>query len=267
MKAVDILIFGGQSNMQGQSDRLSESAAVVGASEYRYTSDSLVPLKNPVGEDVTYGEHLLGYPILQGGNAPEWRAAHVLGSACYGHTNLVPAFCRAYVAQTGKEVIAVHAAKGSTQIHQWLPGTEGFDALVKKSKAAIKKAKNEYTVGKIYFAWLQGESDAIFSVSRETYRERLIQLNEALKKELGIDVFGIIRVGRFVNDARDDEIINAQTEICLERPDFLMLTDKATEFNQLPEYMNPNVGGHFSAYGLEELGRLAGEALGKYNRK
>ena len=263
MKAVDILIFGGQSNMQGQTERLSETDEVVGAYEYRYTSNSLVPLKNPVGEDVTYNLQL-GYPFLQGCNAPEWREAHVLGSACYGHTNLVPAFCRAYLAQTHGEVIAVHAAKGSTQIHDWLPGTAGFDTLVKKSRAAIEKAKNEYTVGKIYFVWLQGESDAIFSVSRETYRERLVQLNDALKKELGINVFGIIRVGRFVNDARDDEIIDAQTEICLEHPDFLMLTDKATEFNQSPAHMNPNVGGHYSVFGLEELGGLAGETLGKY---
>lgn len=267
MKNVDVLIFGGQSNMQGQSDCLSESEAVTGAFEYRYTSNSLVPLRNPVGEDITYESYRLGYPILQGGNAPAWREAHVLGSACYGHTNLVPAFCRAYLAEKQGEVIAVHAAKGSTQIHDWLPGTPGFDALIKKARAAIEKAKNTYTVGKIYFSWLQGESDAIFSVSRETYKERLLILNDALKKELGIDVFGIIRVGRFVNDARDDEIINAQTEICRERSDFLMLTDMATEFNQSPAHMNPHVGGHYSAYGLEELGRLSGKTLGKYALK
>lgn len=64
--------------------------------------------------------------------------------------------------------------------------------------------------------------------------------------------------------ARDDEIINAQTEICHEHPDFLMLTDKAVEFNQIPAYMNPEVGGHFSALGLKTLGALAGERLGKY---
>lgn len=262
MKTKDIIIFGGQSNMQGQTERLSEAVPVAGAVEYRFTSDAFVPLQNPVGEDLTY-DHQLGYAFANGCNAAVWRQSHVLGSACYGHTNLLPAFCRAYLAQTHGEVIAVHAAKGSTQIHDWLPSTDGYNALVKKASAAIQKAKNEYTLGKIYFVWLQGESDAIFSVKREEYKERLIRLNDALKKDLQIQTFGIIRVGRFVNDARDDEIINAQTEICREHPDFLMLTDKATEFNQSPSHMNPVVAGHYSAYGLEELGRLAGEVLGK----
>ena len=136
MKTVDILIFGGQSNMQGQSDCLSEAEEVVGAFEYRFTSDALVPLKNPVGEDITYDGHRLGYAYRNGLNASEWRAKHVLGSACYGYTNLVPAFCRAYIAQTKHEVIAVHVAKGSTRVCDWLPGTPGFDALVKKASAA-----------------------------------------------------------------------------------------------------------------------------------
>jgi hypothetical protein len=44
------MIFGGQSNMMGQCERLSESEIVAGALEYRYLTDSLKPLSNPVGE-------------------------------------------------------------------------------------------------------------------------------------------------------------------------------------------------------------------------
>ena len=82
--------------------------------------------------------------------------------------------------------------------------------------------------------------------------------------EFGLDTFGIIRVGRFTMDARDDVIINAQSEICREQEGFLMLTEAATDLNGMPDMMNPYVGGHYSAKGLETLGRLAGETLAKH---
>lgn len=40
-----------------------------------------------------------------------------------------------------------------------------------------------------------------------------------------------------------------------------MLTTLATALNLRPECMHPTIGGHFSAYGLEILGKAAGEAL------
>ena len=55
-KKTDIIIFGGQSNMQGQTDYLSECEQVQDAVEYRFLTDSFVPLKNPTGEDITF-EH------------------------------------------------------------------------------------------------------------------------------------------------------------------------------------------------------------------
>lgn len=242
--------------MQGQSECLSECVAVKDAFEYKFLTDSLSPLKNPVGEDITY-EYGTGYPYNVNVSAPGWRQKHALGSACYGHTNLVPSFCRAYVAGTGRQAVAVHAAKGSTEIKDWLPGTLLYEALKKKSLTAINKCKPEH----IYFAWLQGESDAIAAVKKDDYKKMLRELCDALKSDLGIERFGIIRVGYFTKDARDEQIILAQSEICEEDEDFLMLTDIATTLNGMPEYMHPTIGGHFSAKGLEALGKVAGEAL------
>jgi len=92
-------------------------------------------------------------------------------------------------------------------------------------------------------------------------------LCDALKADLGVDLFGIIRVGRFTNDDRDLEIISAQDEICREDENYVMLTDIATELNQQKEYMNPHVRGHYSAKGLEQLGSTAAETLGKIKSK
>jgi hypothetical protein len=267
----DVIIFGGQSNMQGQTERLSENAVVEGAFEYRFLDDALVPLKNPVGEDIRF-DGSRGWPIMKDEEAPEWLRDNVLGSACYGHTNMVPAFCRAYIKETETQVVAVHAARGSTVVGQWLPGTPGFDLLTRKCSAAIRKTAAEgLNVGRIFFLWLQGESDAIDGRTEKDYEDSLVKLDEALKNALGIEKFCIIRVGYFTNDARDEAVMSAQDKVCLDRPeDFIMLTrlasevSKAADKERYGDYMHPFIGGHFSAYGLEQIGSEAGKALGRF---
>ena len=260
---MDILIFGGQSNMQGQTECLSDSSVVPGAYEYKWLSDSFAPLCNPVGENITYGK-TEGFTALPGMDGNYWRSNHVLGASCYGHTNMVPKFCESYIRETGAQVAAVHAAKGATVVGQWLPGTPGYEMLVEKAQGAIKKVQAEGKVGHIYFAWLQGESDAIEGHSKEEYKAQLRQLREALEADLGIEAFGIIRVGRFIGMERDQEIISAQDELS-EEEGFLMLTRIALELNDIPEYMNPEVSGHYSAKGQEKLGEEAGAALGRWS--
>ena len=249
--------------MQGQSERLSESCEVAGAYEYRWLTDTLQPLKNPVGEDVRY-DGSAGWRFEQGSSAENWLRTHVIGSACYGHTSLIPAFCRAYSSLAKNDVVAVPAAKGSTEVKDWLPGTPGYDAIVKKTLGAMRKVEQIGTIGKIYFVWLQGESDAVFSCSKEAYMQSLAGLQEALARDLRIDTFGVIRVGRFTGDARDNAIIEAQREICADHPRFLMLSELVDDLEKTPDCMNPHVGGHFGAKGLELLGTDAGKTLGKY---
>ena len=259
---MDIIIFGGQSNMQGQTECLSDSSVVEHAWEYRWLSDTLVPLCNPVGEDITYDKKE-GFRVTPGMSGDVWRAQHVLGAACYGHTNMVPKFCESYHKETGADVVAVHAAKGATIVGQWLSGTPGYEMLVEKALGAISQVRQTAEPGHIYFVWLQGESDACDSRTKEEYKEQIRQLRAALEADLGIEKFGIIRVGRFANDERDLEIITAQDEVCDEDEGFVMLTTIATELNEIPEYMNPEVAGHYSAKGQEKLGEVAGKALGQ----
>ena len=262
----DIVVFSGQSNMQGQSDALSEDKEVESALEYKALTDELVPLKNPVGEDIRY-DWTEGYRYYDNIDAAKWLAENALGSACYGHTNLVPEFCRAYVKQTGRGVVAVHAAKGSTEIEYWMNGSDGYAFVLKKAKLAIEalKKKDGAEPGDIYFTWLQGESDAIFSKTEADYYKKLVTLCDDLRDDLGVKRFGIIEVGRFTKDARDDEIINAQKAAAFNLPDkFLMLTESARTMENEPGMMHPCIGGHFSALGLERLGREAGTELGKF---
>jgi len=260
---MDILIFSGQSNMQGQSELLTEAGCVAGSYEYKWLSNQLEPLRNPVGENITY-DKTAGEEITKETSLRAWRPKHVTGAACYGNTNLVPKFCEAYRKATEEEVLAVHVAKGDTVIKQWLPGTPGYEMIVEKASAAIRKVKENYRVNHIYFIWLQGESDAIAGNTREYYKERLKELNQSLKKALNIEKFAIIRIGRYTNDDRDMEIIQAQDEVCREEQDFIMLTRIAADLNRQAEYMNPFIAGHYSAIGLEKLGEVSGAVLGRH---
>ena len=262
----DIIVFGGQSNMQGQSDKLSENEEVRGAFEYKMLTDSYEPLRNPVGEDIKY-DGTGGYRYYDHIDAAKWLDDHALGSACYGHTNLVPEFCRAYIKETGRGAAAVHAAKGSTEIECWMKGSRGYEFIVKKTKSAVKALAKikDASAGDVYFIWLQGESDAIFSKAREDYLKKLLVLDGDLRKDIGLSRFGIIEVGRFTDDRRDDEIINAQKDAAELYPDrFLMLTESAGTMGNEPDMMHPLIGGHFSAKGLERLGREAGTKLGEF---
>ena len=250
---MDIIIFGGQSNMCGETEAVPETnEPVKGAYEYRFETDSLQDLQHPVGEDLFWGK-------LQGSDKKR-------GS-------LVPAFCRAYTESTGKEVVAVHVACGSTTITEWIKGTSRQRFANEKMQAAIKKVKESYPVEHIYYVWLQGESDALNQNSEELYLERLIYHKNTLKEEVGIEKFAIIKVGYFAVNAGwvegekeekkkwDEAIMSAQERAVEIDDDFIMLTRICTELSMNQAYINPNVSGHYTNQGLEIIGREAGKAL------
>lgn len=250
---VDVLIFGGQSNMEGQTECLpTPNESVTNAWEYRLLSDDLRPVCHPVGEDLE--------PLL--------------GGACYGFGSLAPDCCRAYTKATGRAVVMIHAAQGATTVAQWQKGTPRYEKAVEKLRAGIQKAATRGTVKNIYYVWLQGESDALERTTGEEYMERLIAYKNDLKQDVGIHRFGILQVGYFCRTARwldgrtpeegrlDDEVIQQAQETLVARDsDFVMLTREAVPMSLDPQYINPQADGHFNNLGLSILGRLAGEAL------
>ena len=111
---MDIIIFSGQSNMQGSTGQKGSSRAE-NCWEYKYLTDDFVMVQDPVGEDI--GEDIFRAPVDGGGS-------------------LVPAFCKAYAKKKGS-VAAMHCAKGATAIHEWQPGTSRYNALIEKCKKGI----------------------------------------------------------------------------------------------------------------------------------
>ncbi len=267
MKGMDMLVFAGQSNMQGMAERLSETASVRGALEYRFLEDKLVPLANPVGENISY-DLKAGYDVAQSVEetddraVEQWLAEHALGRTNWGHTNLVPSFCRAYIKETNRSVIAVHTAKSATCIADWQAGGALFDAMITKVKSGIRKVES-VGLGRLYFVWLQGENDALAGTSKEEYLRLFTAFKNAVKEMLPLERFAVIRVGNFAMDKRDSAIQAAQEEACKTDKDFYMLTRETETCGRIEKYGNPACRGHFSALGLERIGKVAGKELGK----
>ncbi len=238
---IDILIFSGQSNMQGQTESCPQEPPLQGALEYRSLSNTLIPLSHPVGEDI--GEGLL------------W-------GAYQGHGSLIPDFCRAYMAKTGRRVVAVHAARGATMISEWQKGSARFDALVAKSRAAMEAVRSIDEIGRMWFVWLQGESDAIAGVSQSAYMEAMQVFRASLTTTLPLSGFALIRVGKFTEDARDIEIIRAQ-EALAASGEFLLLTRMTGVCTKDPaRWIHPIYAGHYNNAAMTFIGEAGGKHLG-----
>ena len=115
-KVADILLFCGQSNMQGSTGERGKSRAG-NCLEYKYLTDEFVPVQDTVGEDI--GEDTFRAPAD-------------------GCGSLIPAFCKAYARKGG---VAIHCAKGATAIHEWLPSTPRYNKLIEKCKKGILSAQ------------------------------------------------------------------------------------------------------------------------------
>ena len=237
---MDILIFGGQSNMEGQTSAPPEDLRpVVGAMEYRYRIHSYVPLQHPVGEDLE--------PYL--------------GGASFGLGNLVPDFVDVYRKYRRVLVGAVHTAQGATNIDQWNAAGDIYQTAKRKIVDCLRATQPE-PIERRYFIWLQGESDALRALPEEDYLRALIALKDALKADCGIDRFGIIRVGYFSGTpAHDEAIMRAQERACAVDGDFLMLTRITSALSRDAHYVNPYAAGHYDNAALAVIAAEAARTL------
>ncbi len=261
MENRDLIIFSGQSNMEGETESAAcDNSPVEGALEYRYLENRLVPLRHPAGENIGLNGRFYLPRHTDG-----WQTTQncALLSAWKKRVNMVPYFCDSYVKASGRRVVAVHCAKGNTTIDYWQKGAVGYEMLCRKAKAAIDAVKPEH----IYFVWLQGESDALSGTSKESYKEKMCSLFEALQSDLDVELFGNILVGRFAMDERDDEITCAQRELCRKQSGFVMLTEISSYIFDMPRYMNPEAFGHYSTEGQRLIGTLAGRRLAIISRQ
>ena len=250
---MDVIIFCGQSNMQGQTESRPIRKPVKKASEFLLMGGRFIPLNHPVGE--TFADENDSWLFQSAGK----------------NGSLVVDFMEEYVKGRG-EAVAVHVARGDTTISEWQKGTKRYEFALMKIKSCLQKLGDN--VGKVYLVYLQGESDAYKQTEKEEYKKLLQNFKNDLKEEVGIEKFGIIKVGYFASQVKmtegnereknvelDKRIMTAQEEIVKEDSDFIMLTRVCTELSVNKKYINPFAEGHYNNRAMKIIGKSAAKAL------
>ena len=131
-------------------------------------------------------------------------------------------------------------------------------------------------LGKVYYIWLQGESDAINRTTETDYLNMLTSYKNDLKQDIPIDKFGIIEVGYFCSTVKwlskrspedrkssDEAIMQAQERAAKQDKDFVLLTQVCKTLSQDTKYITPGHEGHYNNTALAIIGDEVGKALSK----
>jgi Carbohydrate esterase, sialic acid-specific acetylesterase len=242
---VDLVMFMGQSNMSGTGESDKAPVVIDGAGyEFRAISDptKLYPIEEPFGENENNEEGVNDGDIKTG--------------------SLVSSFVNSYYSGSGVPVVAVSASAGGSTLHSWRKdGVLLPDAVNRYNTAKEWLIDNGYTIRHSYMVWLQGESDGNKQTTKEEYITS-IKDSVSVMQENGIEKCFIIRIGiRTEEPGMYDTIIEAQTELCRDNEDFILISTKAVELEHLG-LMRDEV--HYTQGGLNLIGEEAGANMAYY---
>lgn len=242
---VDLIMFMGQSNMSGTGDSDKAPVVIEGAGyEFRAISDptKLYPIEEPFGENENNEEGVNDEDLKTG--------------------SLVSSFVNSYYSGSGVPVVAVSASAGGSTLHSWREDGELLpDAENRYNTAKEWLTENGYVIRHSYMVWLQGESDGNKQTSKEEYISSMKDIFSVMQDD-GIEKCFIIRIGiRTEEPGMYDTIIEAQTELCRDNEDFILVSTKAVELEHLG-LMRDEV--HYTQGGLNLIGEEAGANVAYY---
>lgn len=242
---VDLVMFMGQSNMSGTGDSEKAPVVIEGAGyEFRAISDptKLYPIEEPFGQNENNEEGVNDEDLKTG--------------------SLVSSFVNSYYSGSGFPVIAVSASAGGSTLHSWREdGSLLPDAVNRYNMAKEWLVDNGYVIRHSYMVWLQGESDGNKQTSKEDYISSMKDIF-SIMKDSGVEKCFIIRIGiRTEEPGMYDTIIEAQTELCKDNEDFILVSTKAVELEHLG-LMRDEV--HYTQGGLNLIGEEAGANMAYY---
>ncbi len=253
VQTVDVILFSGQSNMDGFNASASDAPVdIKSGTAYQY---------NPTAGTITnLNEGPLYYKELTN---PNITRPNTVGP--------VLTWCKTYYEKTGRPVVAVNGAYGGTPLWKFLPdsGLNFYDTLKSNLNAAIAavNADSSKQLGNVYLAWCQGESD-IDDTGK--YVSRFDTLFNALKTDCGVSKAFVMNIGFQckVNSARAAEygknknLQQVQRNMCALNDDYVMVCDLLKYFNGY-EYRD-NLGYHFKQYCYNIFGEEAGTKMAEY---
>lgn len=110
----------------------------------------------------------------------------ISGIECPSGIGLAASFADAYAKEYGRAVGLIPCADGGTRVSQWMPGEVLFDHAVMMTSLAARSSK----LGGIL--WHQGESDCMGCFDPRQYKENLLQMLSALRKETGAEALPLV---------------------------------------------------------------------------
>lgn len=254
--AVNLVMFMGQSNIAGRGTAAQAPVCPTGQGfEFRAITDptKLYDIIEPFGvnENLATGidDEYNGVPAKTG--------------------DLVSSFIMQYYKLTKTRIVGVSASEGGTRIGYWLPtpipsytNNRYNDAVNRFNLAKNYLENNGYTIKHKYIVWCQGESDGDDGLSKADYKTRFMTMANAWFN-LGIEKIFIIRIG----NNRDypnkyDEIIAAQTELCQEENNIIMISTKFVQMS-LEGLMNDQF--HFTQQAYNLVGNDAATNMAFYD--
>lgn len=256
---VDVVLFVGQSNMVGRELQKYEVEIPDGyAFEYKYLTNELTNIKNPVGE--TFGEG-------------DGKLEQSSGSS------IVPQFCADYVKKTGRKIVVVHAACGGRSISYFQKDNDMYLNILAKYKACIEfiSSIKSYTIGKCFYIMFQGESDT-GSTSKLDYKSRFMDFHSGIKAEFKMEFGALLQTGLDVKTmvngvpeltSEEDvaRISEAKNELAEENDDIILINVKAMNYHiNNPDYMLNDIYKlvHYNCQGLIEIASDSCDALINY---
>ena len=206
---VDLVIFMGQSNMAGRGDYKEATKVKKGHGyEFRAVSD---PTKL-----YDIGDKPFGINENRGDIYEDTKTG-----------SMVPAIMSSYYKKTGVPIVGVSSSKGGTGIEFWMPGSNAMKESVKRYKLAKEFLENNgYTIRRQFMVWCQGETDGGKGMESDVYKTKLIEVFAEMK-DVGIEKCMVVRIGNHRdNPTLYDKIILAQTKLCMENDDFVLVSAK-----------------------------------------
>ena len=245
VKIVDLVIFAGQSNMSGRggSVKAAPGVPVDTGYEFRYGTcpTGMYPVQEPFG--IYSNGYLCDLPQLRGGT-------------------LVSSFMNSYYKATGVPVLGFSAARGGSSIGYWQ--TPPVQAELARKYDLIKAwcTANHIHIRKEYAVWLQGETDGVARMDKNTYRKGLENTFAPLFAK-GLDQVFVITIGQYAGlPGTYDQIIAADLELCAQDPHFSLGSDA---LRALPAaYLTD--GCHYNQAALNIVGSQSGNAAAIYSK-
>ncbi len=237
LRTVDLVIFAGQSNMSGRGGNSKAAPGVPVDTGYEFRigtcPSGLYPVTEPFG--IYSNGYLCDPAVLRSGS-------------------LVSAFMNSYYRGCGVPAMGFSAARGGSSIGYWQTAPVQAELISKYDTINAWCTANHVFIRRKYVVWLQGETDGVANIDKETYKTGLVNVFSSLFAK-GLEQVFIIPIGQYVGlPGTYDKVRAADMELCASDPRFTLGSDA---LGQLPPTYIPD-GCHYNQSALNMAGSQCG---------